>query len=73
MAMKVEDVIQQFADAGLVNPESLTRDDREVIGQLTESEATVLINVAKRLYPDNATVVKLGDIRSGSIRLFVPL
>jgi hypothetical protein len=61
-----------FAEAGLVS-EELSAEDREVLNRLTREEALLLVEVARRLYPGMPSLLKVGDLRYGNIRICLPL
>lgn len=65
--------LERLADAGLINLEVLSKDDIEVISQLSDQEAKVLIEVAARLYPHAKSILKVGDLLGDGPRLCVPL
>lgn len=65
--------VQRLASAGLLGPESLTEDDLRVIEQLSADEVVMLIQVARRIYPDDHAMLKVQPLNPGSPRILVPL
>ena len=65
--------ITRLAKAGLLDPDALDDNDRAVLEQLTEAEVTVLLEIATRLYPEDPSMVKLGNLRHSRMRIYVPL
>jgi hypothetical protein len=65
--------IAMLTSAGLINPEHLTRQDENVIDQLSEAEVSTLISIAQRLYAGNPSILKELNLKEGFIRLMVPL
>lgn len=65
--------IKMLAEAGLLSPTELTSEDHNVIGQLTNDEVAVLIEVARRLYPDDHSIVRIGGLLTGNVRMCLPL
>jgi hypothetical protein len=71
--MAIQSQIKRLADAGLVDPDKLEHEDRALLEQLTEEEVTVLLQIVTRLYPEARSIVKVGDLHRGLMRLCVPL
>lgn len=65
--------IKALVDAGLIQAANLTNEDRELIDRLSDQEVRTLIDVARRLYPGDPTVLKVVDLRSGRPRICIPL
>jgi hypothetical protein len=65
--------LRRFADAGIIDVKALSQADRELIVSLSEQEATTLIAVATRLYPEDPAAVGLQNLRTGKLRLCLPL
>lgn len=65
--------VDRLAAEGLVSISSLSGEDKQVIDSLTDAEVTVLINVAKRLYQSDPTLLKTSNLHGGPIRILVPL
>ena len=71
--MPANDNITRLEDAGLLEPSSLTGADREKIEELTSGEVTLLIQVAKKLYPDDPSVLRTTNLKTGKLRIMFPL
>ena len=65
--------LQKFADAGIIDLKTLSQADRALITSLSEQEVTTLIAVAKRLYPTDPTAVGIQNLRTGQLRICLPL
>jgi hypothetical protein len=73
MATDANSLVQLLAAAGVVDPAALTNDDRKAISQLSQAEVDTLIQIARRVYPDDPGMVKITTLRNGAIRICVPL
>jgi hypothetical protein len=71
--MAIQSQMKRLADAGLVNPDALEDEDRDLLEQLTGDEVTVLIQIVTRLYPEARSMVKVGDLSRSLMRICVPL
>lgn len=71
--MSIESQIKRLAESGLVDPDALDDNDRNLLEQLTEQEVTLLIQIATRFYPGATSLVKVADLRERLIRICVPL
>lgn len=71
--MEKQGPVQLLEEAGLVQASALSDADREVISQLSDAEVTVLIEVARRLYPDDPGLIKFNPLAGGLARICVPL
>jgi hypothetical protein len=67
------DNVDALVTAGLVKAEFLTAQDRALIDGLSNQEIRTLIDVARRLYPEDPSAAKLIDLESGVIRICIPL
>jgi hypothetical protein len=65
--------VQRFAEAGMLDADKLSEQERDMINALTESEVTALIGVANRMFGANKGLVKLGSLLTGDLRVCVPL
>jgi len=74
MAADVNRLVELLSAAGIVDPANLTGDDRKAIGQLSETEVETLIEIARRIYPSDPSMVKIVTLaKGGTIRICVPL
>jgi hypothetical protein len=65
--------LERFVDAGIIDVKSLSQADRSLISSLSEQEVTTLIAVATRLYPNDPTALGIQDLRTGQLRICLPL
>lgn len=65
--------IERLVAAGLVVEAALDLEDRATIAKLTDADVTQLIDLSRRLYPDDPSMMKLRTHSSGQARLFFPL
>jgi hypothetical protein len=67
------DNVDALVNAGLVAAEFLTTEDREILNGLTQQEVATLIELAQRVYPTDPSAAKVGDLRTGRLRICIPL
>jgi len=65
--------VQRFAEAGMLDPATLSEPDTQLINSLSEQEVTAFIGAAQRLFDDQKEIIKLGSLTSGNVRFMVPL
>jgi hypothetical protein len=68
-----DDNVQRLAAAGLLEEGSLDAADRELIERLSTAEINTIIKIATELYPDDRSIVKLGNLETGRFRIMIPL
>jgi hypothetical protein len=67
------DNVDRLATAGLIEKSALDGADREIIQKLSTQEVDLIIKLAREQYPDDSSMVKLGSLRTGKMRILIPL
>ena len=65
--------VQRFAEAGMLDPTTLSEAEITMINSLNEQEVIAYIGVATRLFGSNKEMVKFGSLVTGDLRICVPL
>ena len=73
MAWTVRNVIERLAEAGMLDPEAVTAEDRKALGQLTQQEVEQMISIARKIYGKKAPMVRVAHLREKLGRLCFPL
>ena len=73
MAWTVRNVIQRLAEAGMLDPDAVTAEDRKALGQLTQQDVEQIISIARKVYGKKAPMVRVAHLREKLGRLCFPL
>ena len=65
--------VDAFVSAGLVAAEFLTTEDRDLLNGLSQQEVQTLIELAQRVYSTDPSAAKVVDLRTGRLRICIPL
>jgi hypothetical protein len=69
----VNEIIARLQAEGLLHKDAVDAEVRDVLANLTDAELDQVIALAKRFYPGDPSMVELADLRSGKMRIFIPL
>jgi hypothetical protein len=67
------DNIHELVNAGIIAAEFLTAEDRALLDGLSNQEVRTIIELAKRVYPQDPSATKVADLRTGRLRICIPL
>jgi hypothetical protein len=73
MAWTVRNVIQRLAEAGMLDPEAVTAEDRKALARLTEQDVDQVISIARKIYGKKVPVVRVAHLKEKAGRLCFPL
>ncbi len=65
--------IARLYEAKLVDPANLTADDVALIGQFSQREIDMMIQIAQKAYGSDVEMIKVSGGRSGTVKICLPL